>query len=538
MLVIPEIDQPFSPHPDDLLVNLAESRHLVDKLLTELLPNLFQQGQENASALGPALRGAYSVMNAQGGKLLLFQSILPSLGVGKLPVRETTASDPTGRQLMQPGDQFYKNLALEFAKVQIGCDCFFFTPKYIDVATIGCLSKFTGGEVNYYHLNQFSTSEASRLQNDVYRTLTRTNGFEALMRVRCTVGLTLDSHHGSYFLRAQDLFNLPNVDSDKAFSMKVKISDAKAFLSDRNLARDGRHYATIQAGLLYTTSQGERRIRIVTKCCPISNQVSDLYRDVDQQAVANLVGNLAITKAFDEGIPKAIIAIKNACAHVLTQYANTSGPSQAAGSVSLPHTLSSFPIYTLALIKNIMFRSDALIDERLAAIRRFETLPVDYAMLSIYPSLYNISNLAPEAGQLVEPFVMPPTLELSIEKLDQRSVFLLDNGQSFYLWVGSLTDPSILNALFNINSLAEVDQSNSQLQLIRLENDLSQRVNNIVDRLRRGRSGYTWLYAFKEKDPNERKFFSQLVHDRFPDSNSFREYVTELKNIVTQRRGK
>jgi len=537
MLVVPEIDNPFSPHPDDLLVNLEESRHLIDKLLLNLLPNLFQQGQENESAFGSALRGAYSVVHSQGGKVVVFQSVLPSIGIGKLPVRETTP-DPTGRQLMQPGEQYYKNVALEFAKVQVCVDLFFCTPKFIDIATIGCLAKYTSGEINYYHLSQYADNEVSRLQNDVYRTLTRNTGFEALMRVRCTSGIAIDSHHGSYFLRGQDLFNLPNVDCDKAYSMKLKISDAKAFCSEKNLARDGRYYATVQAGLLYTTSQGERRIRIITKCCPITNQISDLYRDVDQQAATNLICNLALSKAVDEGLAKAIVAVKNACAHTLAQYVGASGPSQAPGSLSLPNTLLNFPLYCLAIIKNLMFRSGVGIDERMAAIRKFETLPVDFAHLALYPSLYNISNLPPEAGLATEPFVMPPALELSIEKLDQRSVFLLDNGQSFMLWVGSQTDPTVLRNLFNINSLTEVDASNSQLQLIRLENEHSQRVCNVVDNLRRGRSGYTWMYCYKEKDPTERKFFSQLVHDRFPDSNSYREFVVELKNIVTQRRGR
>jgi len=534
MLVMPEIDNPVQLPTQDFLVNLSDSRHLVDKLLKDLLPNLFQQGQDNNSALGSALRGAFQVCSPQGGKIVLFQSVLPSVGVGKLPVRDTSTNDPTGRQLMQPGEQFYKNLALEFAKVQLSCDLFCFTPKYIDVATIGCLAKYTGGDINYYHLNQFSANEAARLQNDVYRNLTRNTGYEALMRVRCTAGLATDSHHGSFFLRAPDLFNLPTVDSDKAFTMKVKVSDAKALMSEKNLARDGKYYATIQAGLLYTTSQGERRIRIITKCCPITMQPSELFKSADQYAAVQLIANLALTKAFDEGIPKAIIAIKNACAHTLTQYSLTCAPGQG---VNLPYELAAFPLYCLAVIKNAMFRSDVSIDERVSAIRRFETLSVNNAMLTVYPSLYNLSNLAPEAGVLTEPFVMPPQLELSVEKLNQQSVFLLDNGQAFYLWVGSQTPPDVLRNLFNIESLQQVDPSNSQLQLIRLENDLSQRVNNIVDRLRRGRSGYTWLYALKEKDPTERKFFSQLVQDRFPDSNSYREFVVELRNIVSQRSG-
>ncbi|CAN0314701.1 unnamed protein product [Ectocarpus fasciculatus] len=36
MLVVPDLDEPFLPVPDDLLVNLSESRSVVDTLLDNL----------------------------------------------------------------------------------------------------------------------------------------------------------------------------------------------------------------------------------------------------------------------------------------------------------------------------------------------------------------------------------------------------------------------------------------------------------------------------------------------------------------------
>lgn len=36
MLVVPDLDEPFLPVPDDLLVNLSESRSVVDSLLDNL----------------------------------------------------------------------------------------------------------------------------------------------------------------------------------------------------------------------------------------------------------------------------------------------------------------------------------------------------------------------------------------------------------------------------------------------------------------------------------------------------------------------
>ena len=91
----------------------------------------------------------------------------------------------------------------------------------------------------------------------------------------------------------------------------------------------------MQAGLLYTTTDGERRIRVITKCCPITEQVSELYASADLDACMNLISKLAISKALEEGVTKAQAAIKESCVDTLVKYlraypSNTSGQHHAA----------------------------------------------------------------------------------------------------------------------------------------------------------------------------------------------------------------
>ena len=77
--VVSELDEVFVPQPDDLIVNLQESRAVVETLL-DTLPQNFAQNLSSESAMGPALQGAFLAMSALGGKLLLFQAAVPSLG--------------------------------------------------------------------------------------------------------------------------------------------------------------------------------------------------------------------------------------------------------------------------------------------------------------------------------------------------------------------------------------------------------------------------------------------------------------------------
>ena len=67
------------PQPDDLLVNLQESRAVIDAFL-DSLPTVFLNNLSAESAMGPALQAAFMVISPLGGKLLLFQAAVPSLG--------------------------------------------------------------------------------------------------------------------------------------------------------------------------------------------------------------------------------------------------------------------------------------------------------------------------------------------------------------------------------------------------------------------------------------------------------------------------
>jgi protein transport protein SEC24 len=75
-----------------------------------------------------------------GGKLLVFQSTLPSLGVGRLKLR---GDDPriygTEKEYLLRGseEQFYKHMAADFSKYQIGVNIYAFSDRYTDLASLG-----------------------------------------------------------------------------------------------------------------------------------------------------------------------------------------------------------------------------------------------------------------------------------------------------------------------------------------------------------------------------------------------------------------
>lgn len=61
MLVVSDLDDIFVPLPDYLLVNLSESRSVVETFL-DSLPSMFQDKVNLESAFGPALKAAFMIM--------------------------------------------------------------------------------------------------------------------------------------------------------------------------------------------------------------------------------------------------------------------------------------------------------------------------------------------------------------------------------------------------------------------------------------------------------------------------------------------
>lgn len=74
-----------------LLVTPLSFLALFYKLVQDLLktlPQMFTKTLETQSALGPALQAAFKLMSPTGGRMSVFQTQLPTLGVGALRPRE------------------------------------------------------------------------------------------------------------------------------------------------------------------------------------------------------------------------------------------------------------------------------------------------------------------------------------------------------------------------------------------------------------------------------------------------------------------
>lgn len=142
-----------------------------------------------------------------------------------------------------------------------------------------------GGCVHHFPLYQKTKPDMVEAFKKCFRRyLTRKIGFEAVMRIRCTRGLQVHTFHGNFFVRSTDLLSLPNVNPDAGYGMQISYDET---LTDVKTI-------CFQAALLYTNSEGERRIRVHTLCLPVSTSLSDILHSADSTAIVGLLSKMTV----------------------------------------------------------------------------------------------------------------------------------------------------------------------------------------------------------------------------------------------------
>ncbi|KAF6168995.1 hypothetical protein GIB67_038492 [Kingdonia uniflora] len=567
MMVVSDIDEIFLPLPDDLLVNLSESRSVIDVFL-DSLPSMFLDNGNVESAFGPALKAAFMVMSQLGGKLLIFQSTLPSLGVGRLKLRK---SDPhvsgTDKEhaLRVPEDLFYKQMAADLTKFQIGVNVYAFSDKYTDIASLGTLAKYTGGQV-YYYPNFHVALHHQKLRYELSRDLTRETAWEAVMRIRCGKGVRFTTYHGHFMLRSTDLMALPAVDCDKAFAMQLSLEDTllttQTVFFQVALFCQGASLASIR----HTSSSGERRIRVHTAAVPVVTDLGEMYRQADTGAIVSLLSRLAIEKTLSSKLEDVRHSVQLRIVKSLKEYRSLYAVQHRIGArIIYPESLRFLILYGLALCKSIPLRVDAQLDERCAAGYTMMTLSVRRMLKLLYPKLIRVDEyLIMVRSYLLRVIVFiiiffsiifpshcfiscwqTPAkaddlgkckgLPLVKESFDSRGLYIFDDGLRFIIWFGNMLPSHITSNILGGGAFDFIDLSKASL--CEYDNEVSKKLRSIVNKLRNSEPSCYQMCHFVRQDEQSRKsslLLANLVEDHTAGGSCYVDWTLQIHRQVQQ----
>ncbi|THD23505.1 SEC24 A COPII coat complex component [Fasciola hepatica] len=600
LMICPDLDEPFLPDYEGLINRINNSAEAIQDFLRQL-PEAFASTNDVGNCLGSVLQIGLRLIGGSGGRISLFTTSMPTVGAGTLRPRENPNERSLGEaKFLGPATDFYKTFALDCAAQQVAVDLFVLNSQYCDIATLSGVSRFSSGAVYHYpnfhyppKLDQESDSvqncdliELERFRRDFDRYLTRKIGFEAVMRIRCTHGVSIQAFHGCFFVRSTDLMSLPNVSPDAGFAVQL------------NLTESVDKYTTVccQAAILYTSASGDRRIRVHTLSLPVVHNPYEVFQGADQGAIACLIGKMAVDRAISSGVSSAREAMANSISDVLSAFSSAAGLSN--GTMALPPNLRLLPLYVCGLLRYRAFRTASTItlDERSAALERLKSAPPEDMLTLIYPRLYALhpfiskpaisseATLAQKAATLslcddgdsridasprsdedddenssssgtsdvpIEAEQLPGQIPLTARFITRGGVYLLDTGELLLLLVGSgedavpgLSPSDVLQNLLGISSPMDLPASGGPFALPPLSTNESdspdstpvgrRRIMALIALLRRRRPTNNALVCMRHDAPANLKarFLSALVEDRTESDASYHEFLQMLQNLM------
>lgn len=159
----------------------------------------------------------------------------------------------------------------------------------------------------------------------------------------------------------------------------------------------------------------------------------------------------------------------------------------------------------------------------------------------IYPKFYSLHDMPDDAG-LPNPqtgeITLPPPMNLSSERMESYGLYLIDDGQTQFLWVGRDAVPQLLLDVFGVPDRSQLRVGKHFLP--ELENDFSERVRAVIQKSRDHRSrgvGSIYspqLYVVKEDGEPGLRLWAQsmLVEDRADQSVSLPQWIGMLREKV------
>ncbi|OZC10293.1 Sec23/Sec24 helical domain protein [Onchocerca flexuosa] len=192
---------------------------------------------------------------------------------------------------------------------------------------------------------------------------------------------------------------MANVNPDSAIAVQVQMEE--------NLI--GINTACFQAAVLYTSSRGDRRIRIHTLCLPVTKDLSTIFSQFDVKCAISLLSKMAVERTLmgasltdsREAMVNTVIDIFGTYNSAVSRMNHTSSMLSPISSIRL------LPLYVLGMLK------------------------------------HNETD--------------PPRLHLSFEHINRNGVYLLDTGSYVYIYISSNVESSIIKRLFDVNTFETID---------------------------------------------------------------------------------
>ncbi|KAF9237386.1 hypothetical protein BU15DRAFT_88812 [Melanogaster broomeanus] len=518
-LVVADLEEIFVPLRGGLFVDPWDSRAVVENLISSL-PNRHASTVVRESCLGGALVAGLASLAGQGGHIVVFQCTMPTVGPGALePLTDESTVYGTERErtLFLPRNQTWRDIAEECADEGIGVSMFLGMSKAIDIGSIGIVPSTTGGEL-FFHPRYHPYRDQIALSSQLRRLITRTTAFSCMMRIRCSQGLQVNKYYGNFQQRSPTDLGIGVFDADKAVSALIEHAQTL----------DERQYAYLQCAVLYTTIDGQRRVRTSNLALQVAALAGNVFRYADMDALVCHLARDSMASLVSRRMAHIREDLTDKCSSILLGYRRNCAAATAPSQLIIPEAFRGLLLYTLAITKSKPLKGrNVSADVRNYYAHKILSMGVRSTMQHLYPRLLALHDLhdntaVPDAatGQVS----LPSLMRSSYTYMEGHGVYLIDNEEFIIIWVGSSVSPQLLNDLFGVDDILGLDPNMTELPV--LNTRLSQQVQYILGHRysQRGRAP-KMLVARQNMDGIEIEFSDMLVEDQNNGAMSYVDYL-------------
>jgi protein transport protein SEC24 len=150
-----------------------------------------------------------------------------------------------------------------------------------------------------------------------------------------------------------------------------------------------------------------------------------------QVCVLRRVNTKAVAQASNSSLKEVRDQLTDKCCAILGAYRKHCASVSSTGQLILPESFKLYPVYTLALLKNMAFRGGANMstDTRVYYMRMLSGMSVSDSIGLFYPRMMSLHDmdLGGEAGRFSDELgrvVFPGFIRASYERLDVDGVYL------------------------------------------------------------------------------------------------------------------
>jgi protein transport protein SEC24 len=188
------------------------------------------------------------------------------------------------------------------------------------------------------------------------------------------------------------------------------------------------------------------------------------------------------------------------CINILAYYRKSVSSGSASAQFVLPESLKTYPLLLLGLMKTpgLGLIEDFKLDAKVANFCQFRSCSFTQLLTKAYPKVYSISQII-DSTQSAGTFIMnesdqspttsiykPINVPCSVDKIVNTDAYLIVNSDFIYVYIPANLAEDIIRDVFGKATLAEIVPEEG---IPFIETDANKRVHNIIDHLRKERSG-------------------------------------------------